>query len=98
LAEEDLEAEEEIEEVIDLVEEIDNTEDHIIEITTEDLNLKTVASIVIKLVTLQDNVQNQDKIMDLEEEEVEEEDMKEEIMVMIIEEISMNEEEADQEV
>ena len=98
MAEEDLEAEEEIEEVIDLVEEIDNTEDHIIEITTEDLNLKTVASIVIKLVTLQDNVQNQDKIMDLEEEEVEEEDMKEEIMVMIIEEISMNEEEADQEV
>lgn len=96
--EEDLEAEEEIEEVIDLVEEIDNMEDHIIEITTEDLNLKTVASIVIKLVTLQDNVQNQDKIVDLEEEEVEEEDMKEEIMVMIIEEISMKEEEADQEV
>jgi hypothetical protein len=96
--EEDLEGEEETEEVTDLVEEIDNTEDHIIEITTEDLNLKTVASIVIKLVTLQDNVQNQDKILDLEEEEVEEEDMKEEIMVMIIEEISINEEEADQEV
>jgi hypothetical protein len=93
--EEDSEVEEETEEAIDLVGEIDNMEDHITEITIEDLNLKTLASIATNLVTLLDNVPSLDKIQVLEEDVVEE-DMKEEDMEMMIEERNTIEEEVDQ--
>jgi hypothetical protein len=96
---EDLEVEEEIEVDIDLEEVIANME-IIIEIITEDHNLhKTLVLIVMRLATLLDNVQNQDKILDLEEVVEEEEGIKEEVMeIMMIEEIVMKEEEVDQEV